>query len=101
MSFLDRFKSFLTDLSGHDPETETKTFADDDHRLAAAALAFNLIAIDGVVEDIERQRLREILQERYALDDAQTAELMEAARLKDLEAVDLYHFTSVLKRALD
>ncbi|MEO1200759.1 MAG: TerB family tellurite resistance protein [Pseudomonadota bacterium] len=101
MSFLDRLKNLFADLSGADGDDPAPAFADGDHRLAAAALAFHLIAVDGVVEDVERERLRDILKARYDLDDAETEELMELARLKDLEAVDLYGFTSILKRALD
>jgi len=45
-------------------------------------------------------RLGDLLQENYALDDATLSRLVAAARAADSEAVDLYQFTSVLMRSL-
>lgn len=76
-------------------------FAGDDPRVAAAALAVHAIAIDGVVDESERGRLRTVLSQRYQLGHEETEALIDEARRRDLEAVDLYTFTSVLKRSLD
>lgn len=80
---------------------EPEGFADGDPRLAAAALAVHAIAIDGVVDDSERTKLRATLSEQYGLDEEETEALIEEARRRDREAVDLYTFTSVLKRSFD
>jgi uncharacterized tellurite resistance protein B-like protein len=96
---LNALKSFVRELTfGANVD---KTFAEDDKRLAAAALLFHLIDIDGVIEDSESDKLREILQKHYDLNDKQTTELIAAAKQRDEEAVDLYGFTSVLKRTTD
>jgi uncharacterized tellurite resistance protein B-like protein len=88
---------FVTRLTrGETPDR----FSDDDHRLAAAALLFHVTAIDGVVSEAERQKLRELLARRFALDASDTEALVVAATAADSEAVDLYGFTSVLKRQL-
>ena len=79
-------------------EGENIGFAEDDKRLAAAALLFHLVDVDVVVEEAESAKLRSILQTRYELSEKETLELIEAAKLRDREAVDLYGFTSVLKR---
>jgi uncharacterized tellurite resistance protein B-like protein len=42
-----------------------------------------------------------IIEERFGLDPKAAAELIATAEQSDREAVDFYHFTSVLKRALD
>ena len=42
-----------------------------------------------------------MLQHRFSLDDAATDELIAAATLAEHEAVDLYHFTSLINRSLD
>jgi len=76
-------------------------FDDADPKVATAALAVHAIAVDGIVDAPEKVRLREVLKEHFDLDDAQTSELIEEARRRDLEAIDLYAFTSVLKRSLD
>ena len=49
----------------------------------------------------ERIRLREIIEQRFGLDDAATTRLIEKAEESDREAVDFFHFTNVLKRNLD
>jgi len=96
---LTAFKQFLREVTTGD--SGKVKFAEDDKRLAAAALLFHLIDVDGVIEESESQKLREILQAHYGLDDAETTELIKAAKQRDSEAVDLYGFTSVLKRTAD
>lgn len=76
-------------------------FAEDDHRLAAAALLVHLVSVDGVVDDTEREALNEVLRRNYQLTPDMTAELIAAAQQRDDEAVDLFGFTSVLKRDLE
>lgn len=93
---LNALKSFVREITFGD--SGKKTFADDDKRLAAAALLFHLVDIDGVIEDSESEKLRQILQDHYDLSDEDTSELIAAAKQRDEEAVDLYGFTSVLKR---
>ncbi|WP_346892654.1 TerB family tellurite resistance protein [uncultured Roseibium sp.] len=96
---LKSFKQFIREITLGD--SGKKTFAEDDHRLAAAALLFHLTDVDGVIEDSEIRKLREILQNHYQLTDEETKELIDIAKVRDSEAVDLYGFTSVLKRRTD
>ncbi|MGH6795242.1 MAG: TerB family tellurite resistance protein, partial [Methylocella sp.] len=49
----------------------------------------------------ERRRLKTIIAERFGLDAKATSELIAMAEQSDRAAVDFYHFTSILKRALD
>ena len=77
------------------------SFAEDDHRLAAAALLVHIISVDGVVDDVERAALTEVLRANYKLTPEMTEELIREATQRDNEAVDLYGFTSVLKRSLE
>ncbi|WP_310618776.1 tellurite resistance TerB family protein [Flexibacterium corallicola] len=96
---LDTLKSFLKDLTKGD--VKKHGYQEDDTRLAAAALLFHIIAVDGTVEDVEIAALNDTLKQHYHLDDSQTKELIEQAKERDEESVDLYGFTSVLKRELD
>ncbi|MES0812705.1 TerB family tellurite resistance protein [Roseibium sp. SCPC15] len=96
---LNALKSFVREITFGD--SGKKTFAEDDKRLAAAALLFHLIDIDGIIEDSESEKLRQILKKHYELTDQETTELISAAKQRDEEAVDLYGFTSVLKRTTD
>ncbi|BCP56053.1 hypothetical protein K32_46700 [Kaistia sp. 32K] len=95
---LSVFRNFLAELTGGGTD---KGFGEDDHRLAAAALLHHVVAVDGEVTESERQRLHDLLQNRYGLDADATEDLMRAAEKADDEAVDFYRFTSVLKTRLD
>lgn len=95
---LDAIKTFLNELTG---ETEKKEMDADEYRLAAAALLFHVIAVDGVVLPDERKLLSELLARQFDLDKKATAELLDAAETADNEAIDLYSFTSVLKWKLE
>ena len=58
-------------------------------------------AIDGEMSQSERDKLHAVIMQRFALDDATTDELITKATAAEHEAVDLYHFTHQLNRALD
>jgi uncharacterized tellurite resistance protein B-like protein len=73
----------------------------DNRQLAEAALMFHVIAADGVVSDDEQSSLMQRVSVRFGISAAQASQLMSAARAADSESVDLYRFTSVLKRELD
>ncbi|MTI43472.1 TerB family tellurite resistance protein [Roseibium hamelinense] len=96
---LTAFKHFIKEVTLG--ESGKVTFAEDDKRLAAAALLFHLVDVDGIVDEAESRKLREILQDHFKLSDEETTELIKAAKQRDSEAVDLYGFTSVLKRTMD
>jgi uncharacterized tellurite resistance protein B-like protein len=96
---LESLKSLFAELTGGAKPAER--FADDDYRVAAAALLVHAATIDGGMAETEREKLRSVLQQRFDLSDAATTELIDEATLAEHEAVDLYNFTSKLNRALD
>ncbi len=91
-------RRFLAELTG---APEPKPLGEDDLRLAAAALLFHVIAVDDEITEAERAALHQLLMRRFTLDDEGTDALVKAAEAADSEAVDLYGFTSILKRRLD
>lgn len=95
---LAALRRFLTEMTGSDQKV---TVGEDEVRLAAAALLFHVIAVDGVVSDDERAVLADLLQRRFSLDPSGMRSLVRVAEDADAEAVDLYGFTSILKRRLD
>ncbi len=95
------FESLRNFFHGWAENGDEPDFAPDDHRVAVAALAVHAVAIDGTVTEAERAKLRKVLKEKFELDEAEATELIREARRRDKEAVDLYSFTSVLKRALN
>ncbi|RAH99592.1 hypothetical protein DLJ53_23240 [Acuticoccus sediminis] len=82
-------------------DTAEEGFSVADPRLSVAAILVHIIAIDGIVTDEEKTRLSEVLRSHYELSEAETSDLIEEATRRDDEAVDLYSFTSILKRELD
>jgi uncharacterized tellurite resistance protein B-like protein len=93
------FRNFVADFV--DGKKQPSQFADDDYRLAAVALLVHAAGIDGDMSQIERDQLHAVVKRRFALDGGATDELIDKATLAEHEAVDLYHFTSLLNRALD
>lgn len=89
---------FIAEIAGGARES---AFAENDYRLAAAALLVHVVTIDGVIGADEMSKLRRLLAARFSLGEAEAERLLEAAIARDAEAVDLYAFTSVLNRALD
>jgi uncharacterized tellurite resistance protein B-like protein len=97
---LDSLRNFISELTGG--EKHPARFEENDYRLAAAALLIHASTIDGSgMSNVERDKLHAVLKFRFALDDAATEELIDVGTLADNEAVDLYHFTSLINRSLD
>jgi uncharacterized tellurite resistance protein B-like protein len=95
---LETLKNLLAELTGGKAAIQ---FEPTDYRLAAAALMVHACSVDGEIDDAERDRLREILQTRFGLDEEATRTLIDEATEAENEAVDLYRFTSQLNRSLD
>jgi uncharacterized tellurite resistance protein B-like protein len=95
----EAFKNFVAEFV--EGEKHPSQFADDDYRLAAVALLVHAAAIDGDMSQRERDKLHAVVKSRFALDDALADELIDRATAAEHEAVDLYHFTSLLNRVLD
>ena len=95
----DSFRKFLSEVSEGDKHPAH--FAHDDYRLAAAALLVHAAAIDGDVGAAEREKLHTVIKQHFVLDEATTDELVAEATEAEHEAIDLYHFTSLINRSLD
>jgi uncharacterized tellurite resistance protein B-like protein len=78
-----------------------QAFDDTGFRLAATALMLHVISLDGEPSAIERAKLHSLIESRFELDPGTADRLISAATLVEGEAVDLYHFTSVIMRVVD
>ena len=96
----DRILTFLKELPSGEAE-KRKAPGAEDPRVAAAALMYHVMDADGVRHDAEWERMKEILGEAYGLSGEALDRLVAAGGEADENAVDLYAFTSVLKRHLD
>jgi uncharacterized tellurite resistance protein B-like protein len=95
----ESFRKLISDIS--DGAERSGQFDEDDYRVAAAALLIHAAAVDGKVSDAERGRLRGLIMQRFNLDEADAERLIAEATEVEQEAIDLYHFTARLNRALD
>ena len=93
----DSIKGFFRSLA---EDTGRQESGVDDVRVATAALLFHIIEADGIVTDAERQRLVAVLAEEFGLSLEEAERLASEGKRADQQSIDLYHFTSVLKREL-
>ena len=65
--------------------------------VAAAALMVEAALADGVVSDVEHQKIARILREGFKMDDAKAEATLETAQSLVESAVDHHKFTRVVK----
>ena len=97
---LEKLREFIADdvaPTARDPQS----FDDTDYRLAATALLVHVISLDGQPSAVEKQKLHALLESRFNLDPGTADRLIAEATLVEGEAVDLYHFTSVIMRSVN
>ncbi|MCK1736490.1 TerB family tellurite resistance protein [Bradyrhizobium sp. 138] len=96
---LDGLRQFITDIVA--PNDQNRTFGDSDYRLAATALLVHVISLDGQPTVTEQRKLHGLIESHFGLDHGTADRLIADATQVEGEAVDLYHFTSVIMRSLD
>ncbi|MBR0811992.1 MULTISPECIES: TerB family tellurite resistance protein [Bradyrhizobium] len=96
---LDGLRQFITDIVA--PQNQNRTFGDSDYRLAATALLVHVISLDGQPTAEEQRKLHGLIESHFGLDRGTAERLIADATQVEGEAVDLYHFTSVIMRSLD
>jgi uncharacterized tellurite resistance protein B-like protein len=97
---LDGLRQFIADVISPNAH-EHRSFDDDGYRLAATALLVHVMSLDGKPSEAEKHKLHSLIESRFALDPGTADELIAAATEVEGEAVDLYHFTSVIMRSVD
>jgi len=97
---LDGLRQFIADVVSQTAH-EQQSFDDTGYRLAATALLIHVISIDGEPSVAEKRKLHSMIESRFGLDPGKADQLIASATLVEGEAVDLYHFTSVIMRSVD
>src|SRR3954468_5478467 len=97
---LERLREFIAEVVSPGAPGEQK-FDDTGYRLAATALLIHVISLDGEPSEVERRKLHGLIESRFGLDPGTADRLIAAAPLVEGEAVALYHFTSVIMRAVN
>lgn len=70
-------------------------------QLATAALMFELLKTDQIIDERETATLRNILRHKFQLDEDRLQEIIELAELESRQAVSLYEFTSLVNEHYD
>jgi uncharacterized tellurite resistance protein B-like protein len=97
---LDGLRQFITDVISPTAH-EQRSLDDTGYRLAATALLVHVISLDGEPSEAEKRKLHGLIESRFGLDRGMADQLIASATLVEGEAVDLYHFTSVIMRSVD
>ena len=97
---LDGLRQFISDIVSSDSQGD-RAFDDTDYRLAATALLVHVISLDGEPSPVEKRKLHSLIESHFGLDRGTADRLIADATQVEGEAVDLYHFTSVIMRSLD
>jgi uncharacterized tellurite resistance protein B-like protein len=97
---LDGLRQFIADVVS--PEAPRgRAFDDNDYRLAATALLIHVVSLDGEPSKAEQRKLHSLIESRFGLDPGTADRLIASATRVEGDAVDLYHFTSVIMRQVD
>jgi len=97
---LDGLRQFIADVVSPHAQ-EDRAFDDKGYRLAATALLIHVISLDGEPTAAEKRKLHSLIESSFELDRGTADRLIASAMLVEGDAVDLYHFTSVIMRQVD
>ena len=97
---LDGLRQFIADIVSPGAHEE-RTFDDTGYRLAATALLVHVVSLDGEPTEAEKRKLHSLIESSFKLDPGTADRLIASATKVEGEAVDLYHFTSRIMRAVD
>jgi len=97
---LDGLRQFIADVVSPTAHQD-QAFDDTGYRLAATALLIHVVSLDGEPSDLEKRKLHSLLESRFGLDPGTADRLIASATRAEGEAVDLYHFTSVIMRSVN
>ena len=92
---IERIKALLQGGGENQPPGDGND-AEDDARVAAAALLVEAACMDGTVDDSERNTIARLLGASFGLAAEEAAELMETATRAVAESHQLYAFTRVI-----
>jgi uncharacterized tellurite resistance protein B-like protein len=99
-AMLDGLRQFIADVVSP-AANENREFDDTGYRLAATALLVHVISLDGKPSEAEKRKLHSLLESRFGLAPGAADRMIASATLIEGEAVDLYHFTSVIMRSVN
>jgi len=97
---LDGLRQFIADIVSPSADDD-RAFDDTGYRLAATALLVHVVSLDGEPTEVETRKLHGLIESSFKLDPGTADRLIASAIKVEGEAVDLYHFTSVIMRSVN
>jgi uncharacterized tellurite resistance protein B-like protein len=97
---LDGLRQFIADIVSPSADADM-SFDDTGYLLAATALLVHVVSLDGEPSAIEKRKLHSLIESRFKLDPGKADHLIAKATRAEGDAVDLYHFTSVIMRSVN
>ena len=97
---LDGLRQFIADIVAPSAESDL-SFDDTGYLLAATALLVHVVSLDGEPSGVEKRKLHSLIESRFKLDHGKADHLIAQATRAEGDAVDLYHFTSVIMRSVN
>lgn len=96
------FENLKSLFAKHAPATATGP-ADPDRalKIAACALLLEMAHADDEFTEAEREHIEALVARHFALDEATTREILDAAERERRDATDLHQLTSVINRHYD
>jgi uncharacterized tellurite resistance protein B-like protein len=91
----------VMDWLADEPVGHDQGFADHEIRICVAALFYHMIAVDGEVTEGEKRQLRQLLLERYRLNDHQLIQLERDGEESDRGSAGLFPFAVILNHQMD
>ena len=95
----DSLRQFIADVVA--PDAASEPFDETGYRLAATALLIHVVSLEGAPSPVELRKLHALIERGFQLDPGTADRLIAAATVEEGNAVDLYHFTSVIMRTVD
>jgi uncharacterized tellurite resistance protein B-like protein len=97
---LDGLRQFIADIVSPNADADM-SFDDTGYLLAATALLVHVVSLDGEPSAVEKRKLHSLIESRFKLDPGKADHLIARATRAEGDAVDLYHFTSVIMRSVN
>ena len=96
---LDGLRQLIADVVA--PNQQGRSSDETGFRLAATALLIHVVSLDGEPSEVEKRKLHSLIESHFGIDRGSADRLIATATRVEGEAVDLYHFTSVIMREVD
>ena len=82
------------------PEDEIKPSIDDDEILALTAIFIRIAKLDGTVDNSEQEKIKQLVKNRYKLDEEKTESVLDMAAELESQSNDNIQFTKIIKERI-